>query len=121
MAMTVRSVAFPVPGALGVQESGFLVVGSALGIPGEMAFAISLIARVRDLAVGIPALLTWQIFEGRRFWRARFRERAERAPDREISARKASKRSLTLGVVHKIGPDIPPDPSETAWDNELFS
>jgi len=71
MAMTVRSVAFPVPGALGVQESGFLVVGNALGIPGEMAFAISLIARVRDLAVGIPALLTWQIFEGRRFWRAR--------------------------------------------------
>src|SRR5438105_3331636 len=71
MAMTVRSVAFPVPGALGVQESGYLLVGNSLGIPGETAFAISLIARVRDLAIGIPALLTWQIIEGRRLWRAR--------------------------------------------------
>jgi len=71
MAMTVRSAAFPVPGALGVQESGYLFVGNLLGIPGETAFAISLIARVRDLAVGIPALLTWQIIEGRRLWRAR--------------------------------------------------
>ena len=40
MAMTVRSAAFPVPGALGVQESGYLIVGNALGIPGEAAFAI---------------------------------------------------------------------------------
>jgi putative membrane protein len=71
MAMTIRSAAFPVPGALGVQEAGYLFVGNFLGIPGETALAISLIARVRDLAVGIPALLTWQIIEGRRFWRAR--------------------------------------------------
>lgn len=71
MAMTIRSVAFPVPGALGVQESGFLVVGNALGIPGETALAISLIARVRDLAVGIPALITWQVIEGRRLLRTR--------------------------------------------------
>jgi putative membrane protein len=71
MAMTIRSAAFPVPGALGVQESGYLVVGNLLGIPGDTAFAISLIARVRDLAVGIPALLAWQIIEGRRLWRAR--------------------------------------------------
>src|SRR5205814_6005507 len=61
MAMTIRSVAFPVPGALGVQEGGYLFVGNLLGIPGETAFAISLIARVRDLAVGVPALVTWQI------------------------------------------------------------
>jgi putative membrane protein len=71
MAMTVRSAAFPVPGALGVQESGYLLVGTVLGIPGDAAFAISLIARVRDLAVGIPALLTWQVIEGRRLWRTR--------------------------------------------------
>jgi putative membrane protein len=68
MAMTVKSAAFPVPGALGVQESGYLIVGNVLGIPGETAFAISLIARFRDLAVGIPALVTWQVIEGRRLW-----------------------------------------------------
>jgi putative membrane protein len=68
MAMTVKSAAFPVPGALGVQESGYLIVGNVLGIPGETAFAISLIARFRDLAVGLPALVMWQVIEGRRLW-----------------------------------------------------
>jgi putative membrane protein len=71
MAMTVKSAAFPVPGALGVQESGYLVIGNLLGIQGETAFAISLIARFRDLAVGIPGLITWQLIEGRRFLRTR--------------------------------------------------
>jgi putative membrane protein len=71
MAMTIRSAAFAVPGQLGVQESGYLVVGNLLGLPGETAFAISLIARFRDLAVGIPALITWQLIEGRRLFRAR--------------------------------------------------
>ena len=71
MAMTIRSVAFPVPGALGVQEGGYLVVGNLLGIPGEAAFAISLITRFRDLTVGVPGLVTWQLLEWHRFWRAR--------------------------------------------------
>jgi putative membrane protein len=73
VAFTIRSSFFLVPGALGVQESGYLLVGNLLGIPGETAFALSLIARVRDLAVGIPALVTWQLVEGRRLWRARLR------------------------------------------------
>lgn len=71
MAMTIRSGAFLVPGALGVQEGGYLLVGQLLGIPGETALALSLITRCRDLAVGIPGLLTWQFIEGRRFLRAR--------------------------------------------------
>src|SRR5437667_11443840 len=70
LALTVNSAAFPVPGQLGVQESGYLVVGNLLGIPGETAFAISLLARFRDLIVGIPGLILWQLIEGRRFLRA---------------------------------------------------
>jgi uncharacterized membrane protein YbhN (UPF0104 family) len=74
VAFTIRSSFFLVPGALGVQESGYLLVGNLLGIPGESAFAISLITRMRDLAVGVPALVTLQIVEGRRLWRSRLRE-----------------------------------------------
>ncbi|PYL58624.1 MAG: hypothetical protein DMF30_02105 [Verrucomicrobia bacterium] len=37
MVLTIRSVAFPVPGGLGVQEGGYLVVGNLLGIPGDAA------------------------------------------------------------------------------------
>ena len=72
MVLTIRSAAFAVPGGLGVQEGGYLVVGNLLGIPGDAAFALSLIARVRELAFGIPGLIFWQIFEARRLWRARF-------------------------------------------------
>jgi putative membrane protein len=71
MAMTVRSGAFAVPGQLGVQEGGYLIIGDLLQIPGDTAFAISLIARCRDLAIGIPALVAWQLIEARRLWRDR--------------------------------------------------
>ena len=74
MALTIRSVAFPVPGGIGVQESGYVLVGNLLGIPGETAFALSLIARVRELGFGIPGLVLWQLIEGRRLIRARATE-----------------------------------------------
>jgi putative membrane protein len=69
--LTVRNVAFAVPSGLGVQEGGYVVVGSLLGIPGDAAFALSLIARVRELALGIPGLISWQLIEARRLLRAR--------------------------------------------------
>src|SRR6266576_2429252 len=68
---TIRSAAFAVPGGLGVQEGGYLFVGNLLGIPGDAAFALSLIARVRELALGIPGLISWQVIEARRLLRAR--------------------------------------------------
>ena len=71
MVLTIRSAAFAVPGGLGVQEGGYLFVGNLLGIPGDAAFALSLIARVRELALGIPGLICWQLIEARRLWRRR--------------------------------------------------
>lgn len=71
MVLTIRSAMFPVPGALGVQEGGYVVIGNLLGIPGDAAFALSLIARVRELVLGIPGLIVWQLIEARRVWRAR--------------------------------------------------
>jgi hypothetical protein len=62
----VRSAAFFVPMALGVQEGGFLLAGSLFGIGPEAALAVSLIKRVRDLLLGAPVLLIWQVTEGRR-------------------------------------------------------
>jgi hypothetical protein len=53
-----------VPGALGVREGGYVVVGGLLGIPGEVAFALALLRRVRELALGLPGLLAWQLVEG---------------------------------------------------------
>jgi len=69
--LTVRNVGFAVPSGLGVQEGGYVLIGSVLGIDGTNALALSLIARVRELALGIPGLITWQIIEGRRLLRER--------------------------------------------------
>jgi len=77
MVLTIRSVVFPVPGALGVQEGGYVLVGNLLGIPGDAAFALSLIARVRELILGIPGLIAWQVIEARRVLRARLAASAQ--------------------------------------------
>jgi putative membrane protein len=71
MVLTIRSAAFAVPSGLGVQETGYYFVGHLLGIPDYLAITLALIARVRELAIGIPGLICWQVIEARRLWRAR--------------------------------------------------
>jgi putative membrane protein len=71
MVLAIRSAAFAVPSGLGVQEGGYYFVGQLLGIPDYLAVTLALIARVRELAVGIPGLICWQVIEARRLWRAR--------------------------------------------------
>lgn len=62
---TLRSVAFAVPGAIGVQEAAYALAGPLFGLPPETALALSLAKRARDLALGLPTLLAWQLSEAR--------------------------------------------------------
>jgi putative membrane protein len=55
----VRSAAFVVPGALGVQEAGYLALGRVVNLAPETALALSLAQRVRDLVLGLPGLVVW--------------------------------------------------------------
>src|SRR4030088_1540545 len=64
----VRSALFFIPGAIGVHEGGYIFVRWLLCIPGETAFALALIRRVRELALGAPGLIVWQLIEGGRAW-----------------------------------------------------
>jgi glycosyltransferase 2 family protein len=61
----ISSAAFLVPGALGVQEGGFLLIGAALGIDGATALALATARRLRDLIVFLPGLVAWQRLEVR--------------------------------------------------------
>ncbi|MGH8502324.1 MAG: flippase-like domain-containing protein [Gammaproteobacteria bacterium] len=74
LGQTIRSAAFAVPGALGVQESGFVLLGGMLGVPPTIALALSLAKRVRELALGLPGIVAWQLGEGRHSWRRRVSE-----------------------------------------------
>ena len=62
---TLRSVAFAVPGALGVQEVGYLALAPVAGIAPEAILALSLAKRARDFAIGLPTLVCWQLIEAR--------------------------------------------------------
>lgn len=64
MGEAVRTVAFAVPGALGVQEGGFVLLGDLFGLSPGVSMALSLAKRVRELAFGLPGLVVWQL--GRR-------------------------------------------------------
>lgn len=55
-----------VPGYAGVQEDGHILLGAAFGVPPEIALAMCLLRRGRDIVLGSPVPLIWQFVELRR-------------------------------------------------------
>jgi putative membrane protein len=61
-----KSVFFMVPAALGVQEAGLVGAGLLLGLGSDVALALSLAKRMREVLFGLPALAAWHWMEGRK-------------------------------------------------------
>jgi hypothetical protein len=59
-------VAFLVPVNAGVQEAGYAGLGAIFGVAPELSLAVSLVRRARDVVLGVPILLIWQLIEMRR-------------------------------------------------------
>ena len=57
---------FIVPASMGVQEAGLIALGALLGVSGPAAVALSLAKRLREIVFGLPVLIGWQWYEGRR-------------------------------------------------------
>ncbi len=62
LGQAIRGAAFAIPGSLGVQEGGYLLLAPLVGLPPEAALALSLAKRARELLLGragpaVPALL----------------------------------------------------------------
>jgi uncharacterized membrane protein YbhN (UPF0104 family) len=66
LVQAVRGAAFAIPGALGAQEAGLILLCGMFSIPPDQALALSLIKRAADLIVGVPGLIALQILEGGR-------------------------------------------------------
>ena len=66
MTQTMRHLAFVVPAALGVQEATLMLFGHVLGVGSELALAVSMVKRVREVLCGLPSLASWQWLEARR-------------------------------------------------------
>ena len=65
LGQALKAVGFAVPGAIGVQEGGYVVVCRLLGIEPETALALSLVKRVREAVLGIPGLILWHRTEAK--------------------------------------------------------
>lgn len=73
LGQSARAAAFLIPGGVGAQEGAFALVAIALGVPPELGVSVSLAKRVRELVVGVPAIVWWQSGTARRAvasWRA---------------------------------------------------
>jgi putative membrane protein len=66
LTLALRHFAFFVPGGIGVQEGGFILFGHLLGLSADLAVALSLAKRLREIGFGLPALASWQWLEFRR-------------------------------------------------------
>lgn len=71
-----RSAVAVAPMGIGVQEAAYALIGPIFGVGPELALAISVIKRCRDLVVGAPALMVWQAMEGARVLGRRSRRRS---------------------------------------------
>lgn len=60
LAQAAKVVGFAIPGALGVQEGGYLLLGGALGLAPDQAMALSLLRRLRELTLGGVGLVLWR-------------------------------------------------------------
>ena len=67
----IRSITFFVPLGVGIQEGSYVLVGALVGLPADLALAVSLLKRARDVIKGVPALMQWQLVEIRESRRTR--------------------------------------------------
>jgi glycosyltransferase 2 family protein len=61
--MAVSSAGFLIPGALGIQEGSFLMVGTVVGLDPATALALAATRRLRDCLVFLPGLWAWHMSE----------------------------------------------------------
>jgi putative membrane protein len=69
LGQAIRAAGFAIPGSLGIQEGGFLLLAPLAGLPPETALALSLAKRAREVLLGVPGLLYLHLSE--RGWRRR--------------------------------------------------
>lgn len=62
---TISDIAFVIPNSYGIQEGAFIMVGALLGMSPEMALAVSLAIRIRELIIDLPGLLFWHQLEAK--------------------------------------------------------
>ncbi len=69
LGQAIRAAGFAIPGSLGIQEGGYLLLAPLVGLRPETALALSLAKRAREVLLGVPGLL--YLHRSERGWRRR--------------------------------------------------
>jgi putative membrane protein len=69
LGQAIRAAGFAIPGSLGVQEGGYVLLAPLVGLRPETALALSLAKRAREVLLGVPGLL--YLHRSERGWRRR--------------------------------------------------
>ena len=56
-------IAFMIPNGYGIQEGGYIMLGTLIGLSPELALAVSLATRIRELLIDLPGLVYWHHIE----------------------------------------------------------
>ncbi|HJS90890.1 MAG TPA: lysylphosphatidylglycerol synthase domain-containing protein [Steroidobacteraceae bacterium] len=57
LGQAIRGAAFAIPGALGVQEGGYILLAPFVGLTPDAALALSFAKRAREILLGVPGLV----------------------------------------------------------------
>jgi putative membrane protein len=57
LGQAIRGASFAIPGSLGVQEGGYLLLAPFAGLRSDVALGLSLAKRARELLLGVPGLI----------------------------------------------------------------
>jgi putative membrane protein len=69
LGQAIRGAAFAIPGSLGVQEGGYLLIAPLVGLPPDVALALSLAKRAREIFWALPGVL--YLHSSEQGWRRR--------------------------------------------------
>ena len=61
----ITDIAFMIPNGYGIQEGGFIMLGTLIGLTPEFSLAVSLATRIRDFVIDLPGLLYWHQIEAK--------------------------------------------------------
>lgn len=74
---TLNDAAFIVPNSYGIQEGAYVLLGGLVGIGPDVALAMSLATRLRELLFDVPGLVLWQHVEWRTLIRKTLTDKGE--------------------------------------------
>jgi len=100
-----------------VQEAAYVALGLIFGIDSQISLSLSLLRRGRDILIGIPVLLGWQVVEMNRLRK----ERATLVGSHEDAVSSVLKKARTTAMTGSVSKDGSSNRENEKEDDAAFA